>query len=164
MVEFTWLKPYPLLHPEMSFLVLCGNHLSSGSHIGFDHKKLKHKLKKKINPVSKTWNWPWHLYYMFDTALRLHTYVLCVWIHICRPLVLRCGHDRLLMCKVYNQEHLLNEDVLQSVPEIKLSIHSTLRWYVFNSDSYIISTRGLIIRSESFSFSESFWVVSLYEL
>lgn len=77
-----------------------------------------------------------------------------VYEYICRPLVLRCGHDRLLMCKVYNQEHLLNEDVLQSVTEIKLSIHSTLRWSVFNSDTYIISTRGHIIRSESFSFSE----------
>lgn len=74
--------------------------------------------------------------------------------YICRPPVLRCGHDRQLMCQVYNQEHLSNEHILQSVTKIKLSIHSIVRWSVFNSDTYIISIRGLIIISESFSFSE----------
>lgn len=81
--------------------------------------KLKSSCKNSLNLTL--------ILFIFDTALRLHTYSMCfVYEYICRPLVLRCGHDRLLMCKVYNQEHLLNEDVLQSVTEIKLSIHSTL--------------------------------------
>lgn len=55
--------------------------------------------------------------YIFDTALR--QCALCLK-YICRPLVVKCGRDKLLckICKLYNTEH-----TLQSVTEIT-AIHT----------------------------------------
>lgn len=51
--------------------------------------------------------------YIFDTALRLCASCMNT---LCRPLVVKCGRDKLVLCKIcklYNTEH-----TLQSVTEI----------------------------------------------